>query len=187
MARLSTTRTIPPNATLDLSFNNLSGEIPDSSVFLNQDVKAFAGNPKLCGVPLENLCHDSRVVGTNFAAGHRRHSQNNPLKSRGGLAGFRFLPCVVTHPSQNQLDYRNCRRRRRRSRNSRPDFHLRLSRQATESHRRNHKEISGKRKKLRLGIILRIPHGIQLAKVMDVFEDTETRRRLRRRIGNHRL
>nr|GLL19417.1 probable LRR receptor-like serine/threonine-protein kinase At4g37250 [Ipomoea trifida] len=48
---------IPPNATLDLSFNNLSGEIPDSSVFLNQDVKAFAGNPELCGVPLENLCH----------------------------------------------------------------------------------------------------------------------------------
>nr|GMD87727.1 hypothetical protein Iba_chr14cCG0140 [Ipomoea batatas] len=133
----------------------------------------------------------SRVVGTNFAAGHRRHSQNNPLKSRGGLAGFRFLPCVVTHPSQNRLDYRNCRRRRHRSRNSRPDFHLRLSRQATESHRRNHKERSGKRKKLRLGIILRIPHGIQLAKVMDVFEDTEThrrrRRRLRRRIGNHRL
>nr|GLL45857.1 hypothetical protein Itr_chr14CG04620 [Ipomoea trifida] len=119
----------------------------------------------------------SRVVGTNFAAGHRRHSQNNPLKSRGGLAGFRFLPCVVTHPSQNRLDYRNCRRRRHRSRNSRPDFHLRLSRQATESHRRNHKERSGKRKKLRLGIILRIPHGIQLAKVMDVFEDTETHRR----------
>nr|GMC57686.1 probable LRR receptor-like serine/threonine-protein kinase At4g37250 [Ipomoea batatas] len=48
---------IPPNATLDLSFNNFSGEIPDSSVFLNQDVKAFAGNPGLCGVPLENLCH----------------------------------------------------------------------------------------------------------------------------------
>nr|GMD42420.1 probable LRR receptor-like serine/threonine-protein kinase At4g37250 [Ipomoea batatas] len=50
---------IPPNATLDLSFNNLSSEIPDSSVFLNQDVKAFAGNPELCGVPLENLCHAS--------------------------------------------------------------------------------------------------------------------------------
>nr|GMC88832.1 probable LRR receptor-like serine/threonine-protein kinase At4g37250 [Ipomoea batatas] len=50
---------IPPNATLDLSFNNLSCEIPDSSVFLNQDVKAFAGNPELCGVPLENLCHAS--------------------------------------------------------------------------------------------------------------------------------
>ncbi|GMI68056.1 hypothetical protein like AT4G37250 [Hibiscus trionum] len=39
---------IPGNATMDLSFNNLTGEIPDSVVFTNQDSKSFSGNPYLC-------------------------------------------------------------------------------------------------------------------------------------------
>ncbi|XP_022773941.1 probable LRR receptor-like serine/threonine-protein kinase At4g37250 [Durio zibethinus] len=40
---------IPGNATIDLSFNNLQGEIPDSVVFMNQESKSFSGNPDLCG------------------------------------------------------------------------------------------------------------------------------------------
>ncbi|KAB2036788.1 hypothetical protein ES319_D03G026800v1 [Gossypium barbadense] len=40
---------IPTNATIDLSFNNLTGEIPDSDVFNNQEPKSFSGNPHLCG------------------------------------------------------------------------------------------------------------------------------------------
>ncbi|KAK8673126.1 hypothetical protein V6N13_111481 [Hibiscus sabdariffa] len=40
---------IPGNATIDLSFNNLTGEIPDSVVFTNQEFKSFSGNPYLCG------------------------------------------------------------------------------------------------------------------------------------------
>ncbi|EYU44443.1 hypothetical protein MIMGU_mgv1a0201291mg, partial [Erythranthe guttata] len=47
---------IPTNATLDLSFNNLTGSIPDSNLFSNQDTKSYSGNPELCGKPLENLC-----------------------------------------------------------------------------------------------------------------------------------
>ncbi|MCD7454992.1 hypothetical protein HAX54_026720 [Datura stramonium] len=47
---------IPPNATIDLSYNNFTGAIPESSVFLNQSRKAFSGNPELCGEPLKNLC-----------------------------------------------------------------------------------------------------------------------------------
>ncbi|KAK1439018.1 hypothetical protein QVD17_04833 [Tagetes erecta] len=47
---------IPVNATLDLSFNNLTGAIPESSVFFNQDATSFAGNLELCGKPLTNLC-----------------------------------------------------------------------------------------------------------------------------------
>ncbi|CAN4082968.1 unnamed protein product [Withania somnifera] len=47
---------IPPNATLDLSYNNFSGVIPESSVFINQSRKAFYGNPELCGEALKNLC-----------------------------------------------------------------------------------------------------------------------------------
>ncbi|XP_020207913.1 probable LRR receptor-like serine/threonine-protein kinase At4g37250 [Cajanus cajan] len=47
---------IPENATVDLSFNNLTGEVPDSAVFLNQNSKSFSGNVNLCGEPTKNNC-----------------------------------------------------------------------------------------------------------------------------------
>ncbi|CAM8926658.1 unnamed protein product [Rhodiola kirilowii] len=47
---------IPENATVDLSFNNFTGEIPKMPSFLNQKSEAFAGNAELCGKPLPVLC-----------------------------------------------------------------------------------------------------------------------------------
>ncbi|KAJ3693302.1 hypothetical protein LUZ60_008782 [Juncus effusus] len=47
---------ITPNATVDFSFNNLSGPIPQTGAFVNQKETAFVGNTDLCGAPLENLC-----------------------------------------------------------------------------------------------------------------------------------
>ncbi|KAL8152126.1 hypothetical protein V2J09_021934 [Rumex salicifolius] len=47
---------IPENATLDFSYNNLTGDIPDSRVFLEQETASFSGNPGLCGGPLSNPC-----------------------------------------------------------------------------------------------------------------------------------
>ncbi|GAB2279617.1 hypothetical protein Dimus_014261 [Dionaea muscipula] len=47
---------IPENATLDFSYNNLTGQIPDSPVLLNQQRDSFSGNPNLCGEPLGNPC-----------------------------------------------------------------------------------------------------------------------------------
>ncbi|KAG6514655.1 hypothetical protein ZIOFF_025024 [Zingiber officinale] len=47
---------IPTNSTVDLAFNDLSGEIPQMGVFAKQKPEAFAGNFQLCGKPLENLC-----------------------------------------------------------------------------------------------------------------------------------
>ncbi|KAL5753041.1 hypothetical protein ACOSP7_023216 [Xanthoceras sorbifolium] len=46
----------PGNATIDLSFNNLKGEIPESSLFMNQERSSFSGNPDLCGEPTKNPC-----------------------------------------------------------------------------------------------------------------------------------
>ncbi|CAA0397774.1 unnamed protein product [Arabidopsis thaliana] len=46
----------PRNVTVDLSFNNLTGPIPDSPVFLNQESNFFSGNPGLCGEPTRNPC-----------------------------------------------------------------------------------------------------------------------------------
>ncbi|XP_057416492.1 probable LRR receptor-like serine/threonine-protein kinase At4g37250 [Lotus japonicus] len=47
---------IPTNATVDLSFNNFTGEVPDSPVFLNQETESFTGNIDLCGEPTRNVC-----------------------------------------------------------------------------------------------------------------------------------
>ncbi|XP_030486305.2 probable LRR receptor-like serine/threonine-protein kinase At4g37250 [Cannabis sativa] len=47
---------IPVNATVDLSFNNLTGAIPESSSLLSQKKEFFSGNSNLCGKPLKNLC-----------------------------------------------------------------------------------------------------------------------------------
>lgn len=50
---------VPITATIDLSFNNLKGAIPESDILVNQDEESFAGNPELCGKPLKNLCETS--------------------------------------------------------------------------------------------------------------------------------
>ncbi|XP_047976430.1 probable LRR receptor-like serine/threonine-protein kinase At4g37250 [Salvia hispanica] len=47
---------IPANATIDISFNRLSGEIPANAALVNQKKEAFAGNVDLCGKPVEKLC-----------------------------------------------------------------------------------------------------------------------------------
>lgn len=47
---------IPANATIDLSSNDLTGPIPDSDLFSNQETDSYSGNTNLCGKPLKNLC-----------------------------------------------------------------------------------------------------------------------------------
>ncbi|XP_024980438.1 probable LRR receptor-like serine/threonine-protein kinase At4g37250, partial [Cynara cardunculus var. scolymus] len=43
-------------ATIDLSFNNLTGEIPQLLSLSNQKTEFFAGNLDLCGKPLDRMC-----------------------------------------------------------------------------------------------------------------------------------
>ncbi|XP_057965222.1 receptor protein kinase-like protein At4g34220 isoform X2 [Malania oleifera] len=47
---------IPANATIDIAFNNLTGEIPQSDALWNQKKESFTGNIDLCGKPLKILC-----------------------------------------------------------------------------------------------------------------------------------
>jgi hypothetical protein len=47
---------LPPNVTIDLSYNNLTGAIPTLAPFTVQRPTAFAGNAELCGRPLDSLC-----------------------------------------------------------------------------------------------------------------------------------
>jgi hypothetical protein len=47
---------LPATVTLDLRFNNLSGEIPQSGSLASQGPTAFLNNPGICGFPLQVPC-----------------------------------------------------------------------------------------------------------------------------------
>ncbi|KAL5790561.1 hypothetical protein ACOSQ2_005449 [Xanthoceras sorbifolium] len=55
---------IPPNATIDISFNNLTGAIPEAQPLLNQRTTSYSGNLELCGKPLKNLCSIPSTLST---------------------------------------------------------------------------------------------------------------------------
>ncbi|CAH8335592.1 unnamed protein product [Eruca vesicaria subsp. sativa] len=54
---------IPVNATVDLSFNQLTGQIPGFRVLDNQESDSFSGNPGLCGSdPAKHPCRDGEAT-----------------------------------------------------------------------------------------------------------------------------
>ncbi|KAK8643519.1 hypothetical protein V6N13_012811 [Hibiscus sabdariffa] len=47
---------LPEKVYIDLTYNNLSGPIPQNGALMNRGPTAFVGNPGLCGPPLKNPC-----------------------------------------------------------------------------------------------------------------------------------
>ncbi|CAL9115616.1 unnamed protein product, partial [Musa textilis] len=91
------TSIIPANATVDLAFNDLTGEIPQAEAFASQKPTAFAGNPDLCGKPLENLCSIPSTLSESppaFAAMPKNAAEGtSPSDSGHGQGGLR--PAVI--------------------------------------------------------------------------------------------
>lgn len=65
---------IPDNATIDLSFNNLTGKIPESRVLLNQETESFRGNPDLCGEETKTPCPIPSSASSNSPDGSAPNS-----------------------------------------------------------------------------------------------------------------
>ncbi|KAK1417521.1 hypothetical protein QVD17_26650 [Tagetes erecta] len=55
---------IPANASIDISFNNLTGQIPQVLSLSRQKTEFFAGNLDLCGKPLNKMCTISSSLST---------------------------------------------------------------------------------------------------------------------------
>lgn len=50
---------LPEKVYIDLTYNDLSGSIPQNGALMNRGPTAFIGNLGLCGPPLKNACADS--------------------------------------------------------------------------------------------------------------------------------
>lgn len=84
---------IPANVTIDLSFNNLTGEIPESMALSNQKTESFKGNLELCGKPLKKLC----TIPSTLSGGPPNTSSTN-----GSSPAIAAIPKTFdTHPVQS--------------------------------------------------------------------------------------
>ncbi|XVE84881.1 hypothetical protein DITRI_Ditri17bG0047600 [Diplodiscus trichospermus] len=68
---------LPEKVYIDLTYNNLSGPIPQNGALMNRGPTAFIGNPGLCGPPLKNPC-PSDTSGVSSPSSHPFLPTNNP-------------------------------------------------------------------------------------------------------------
>ncbi|KAM1106402.1 hypothetical protein ACFX1Q_003982 [Malus domestica] len=79
---------VSENSTIFLSFNNLTGLIPNSWALLSQKTEQFAGNSELCGKPLKTLSPIPSTLSTppNMTA-NTSSSLAHPMKEREKFEG----------------------------------------------------------------------------------------------------
>lgn len=68
---------LPEKVYIDVTYNDLSGPIPQNGALMNRGPTAFIGNPGLCGPPLKNLC-SSDTVGASSPSSIPFLPDNNP-------------------------------------------------------------------------------------------------------------
>ncbi|XP_050369381.1 tyrosine-sulfated glycopeptide receptor 1-like [Argentina anserina] len=73
---------------LDLSLNNLHGEIPSSTQLQSFSATAFEGNPELCGAPLPNKCQQMTKSYTDDRIGEAHKDSEIPWFHISLVLGF---------------------------------------------------------------------------------------------------
>ncbi|KAF3598012.1 hypothetical protein DY000_02024070 [Brassica cretica] len=98
---------IPENATVDLSFNQLTGQIPGFRVLENQESNSFSGNPDLCGSdPAKHPCRGSEATSQPpsltpnsppalAAIPNTLEPTNHPISSKAGSKSKSALKPVI--------------------------------------------------------------------------------------------
>ncbi|KAL6007586.1 hypothetical protein ACLOJK_033085 [Asimina triloba] len=97
---------LPEKVYIDLTYNNLSGPIPQNGALANRGPTAFVGNPGLCGPPLKNPCYSDHIAGIPFTVPYKPPKNqlpsmsdatvvSSPSKGRRGLSRKAVVAIVV--------------------------------------------------------------------------------------------
>ncbi|EPS65629.1 hypothetical protein M569_09144 [Genlisea aurea] len=98
---------LPEKVYIDLTYNKLTGPIPQNGALINRGPTAFIGNPGLCGPPLKDLCASDdnssspfsypNLPNSNVPQGKGRRSGQGPNKAGliaiivGDIIGICFI------------------------------------------------------------------------------------------------
>ncbi|KAK6157638.1 hypothetical protein DH2020_011886 [Rehmannia glutinosa] len=80
---------LPEKVYIDLTYNELSGPIPQNGALVNRGPTAFIGNPGLCGPPLKNLCSSNSEASSPSTFPYL--PDNHPPEGGGKVGGGRGL------------------------------------------------------------------------------------------------
>ncbi|GJY78837.1 receptor protein kinase-like protein ZAR1 [Tanacetum coccineum] len=88
---------LPEKVYIDLTYNNLTGPIPQNGALVNRGPTAFIGNAGLCGPPLKNLCSPNDA---SSPSSYPYLPNNNPSdtseKGRKGLSKSGVIAIIVS-------------------------------------------------------------------------------------------
>ncbi|KAL6543794.1 Zygote arrest protein 1 [Orobanche gracilis] len=79
---------LPEKVYIDLTYNNLSGPIPQNGALINKGPTAFIGNIDLCGPPLKKLCSSNNETSPPSVFPH--FPNYSPPKDRKNASGHRL-------------------------------------------------------------------------------------------------
>ncbi|WCJ24468.1 Leucine-rich repeat protein kinase family protein [Euphorbia peplus] len=93
---------LPEKVYIDLTYNNLSGPIPQNGALMNRGPTAFIGNPGLCGPPLKNACSSDNPGASSpssipfLPSNYPPQDLNHKGQKRRGLSKSAVIAIIVS-------------------------------------------------------------------------------------------
>ncbi|XP_071686538.1 receptor protein kinase-like protein ZAR1 [Rutidosis leptorrhynchoides] len=88
---------LPEKVYIDLTYNNLSGPIPQNGALVNRGPTAFIGNAGLCGPPLKNLCFPNDASSpSSYPYIPNNNPSETPEKGRKGLSKSGVIAIIIS-------------------------------------------------------------------------------------------